>query len=106
MEDNTQNTISGTSNGGAILTPTGNKYIDALAGLSNVAGQVLNNVSSFQERKYLAKVQARQAIEPPVQQSIPSIFPTQADNATLIKQMGLFFGGAALLTMVLLNGRR
>lgn len=106
MEDNTQNTISGTANGGAILTPTGNKYIDALAGLSNVAGNVLNNVSSFQERKYLMKARARQAVEPPQQQSIPSIFPTQADNALLIKQMALYFGGAALLTMLLLNGRR
>ena len=76
-DDNSQNTIAGTTGGAPLESANGNWFISSLTGLANVLPTVAGAYSSFQEANATNKLAEAQLVTPP-QQATPAY---QVSNA-------------------------
>lgn len=67
---NTQNTVGGASDGGAVISTNGSPYLNFLTGLTDIANRGVEIYSSFNESQQAIEIAKQQAAAKP-QQTVP-----------------------------------
>lgn len=96
---NGQNTAAGTSNGGDLVTPTRNSFLEAIGGLVNVGTSVLDSYGSFLERKAAIKANSSQNSNPPSNNNVAPLGNGFLSNPEAMQQILLYSAAAVFLTV-------
>lgn len=79
MATNAQNTVAGTSNGGNLIAPVGNWFLEQLGALSNVVAVGADQIGSLSTSIQAAKLAIQQTVNPPMQTAPATNITSAAD---------------------------